>query len=102
MEWYERGEKANGEDEREAVNDLHQLLGTTYGYRFMLRLLLSLGAEGRCPTDEYSIALRNKAEDLLVECGQASYKTMIQLISDIRSIKYGRDGSSGGETRDFD
>lgn len=94
QEWYERNGNEADTVNRDAIADLQQVLQLPYGYRFVLRLLLSMGAEGHCPTDEGGIALRNKAEDVLIECEQASHGKMMQLISDIRSLRHGRNGNN--------
>ena len=102
MAWYdENRERADDSNEfdKEAIMDLQQVLATPYGYSFMYRLLVSLGAERRCSADTYSIALRDKAEELLDMCGKASFKKMLQLISDIRSNKHGRSGNGSTDNR---
>ena len=96
-EWYERREEQAGVEDEFAITDLQRVLAIPEGYRFVLRLLHRLGAEGHCPRTEYGFALHDLAESILKDCGEASYKTMMYLISDLRSLKYGRNGSEGNE-----
>ena len=95
MAWYDNEEELKQEPfTREDIENIKATLELPQGYRFILKLLKDLGAEGSVSTSEYDVALRNFAERLLAMCQAASFNKMIQLISDIRSdnmeFKHGR------------
>ena len=89
MAWYDSDDEQETYT-REDIEDLKATLELPQGYRVIRKLLLDMGAEGAVSTSEYSAALRNKAEEILVMCQAASFNKMVQLITDIREIKHGR------------
>ena len=80
--------EAQEQEERLAREDLCQLLNTDEGYRYVYRLVSSLGA-ARMTTSEIDQIMKNIAEQLLDEVAAANPDAYLIMMGQLRGLNNG-------------
>ena len=78
-------EQRRAMEARQARNDLHDLLKTEAGYRWLSRLLERLGA-GRMTASEEAQVMKNIAEQILDEMADAHPDAYLRFCGDMRRV----------------